>query len=60
MAAAVVPAAPCVTPPTGPRGGDMGSARGNGEGKAWSVMVEKCYVMVGCHRNHPVMYKVRG
>ncbi|CAM9767632.1 unnamed protein product, partial [Scytosiphon promiscuus] len=24
----------------------------------WSVLVEKCYVMVSCHRNHPLMFKV--
>ncbi|CAM9755420.1 unnamed protein product, partial [Laminaria digitata] len=34
------------------------AARGGGDGKAWSVMMEQCYVMVSCHRNHPVMFKV--
>ena len=61
MAAAA--AAACVTPPPGPRGGAIGSAKGSGgegEGKTWSVIMEKCYVMVSCHRNHPVMFKVRG
>ena len=60
VAAAAV--APYVTPsPVGPKGGVSGSsARGRGEEKVWSVMMEKCYVMVSCHRNHPVMYKVRG
>lgn len=58
---AAVAVAPCVTPsPVGPGGGALGSSvRGGGEEKAWSVMMEKCYVMVSCHRNHPIMYKVR-
>lgn len=29
------------------------------ESPRWSVLVEKCYVMVSCHRNHPLMFKVR-
>ena len=29
-------------------------------GKAvWAVTVERCYVMLGCHRNQPLMLKVR-
>lgn len=30
-----------------------------GAGPSWSVLVEKCYVMISCHRNHPLMFKVR-
>ena len=26
---------------------------------SWAVLVERCYVMVSCHRNHPLMFKVR-
>ncbi|CAN0303654.1 unnamed protein product, partial [Ectocarpus fasciculatus] len=36
-------------------GGKAAAGRGRW---GWSVLVEKCYVMVSCHRNHPVMFKV--
>lgn len=29
------------------------------EGTSYVVLVERCYVMVSCHRNHPLMFKVR-
>eukprot|EP00903_Cladosiphon_okamuranus_P014764 g13681.t1 len=28
------------------------------EEPSWVVLVERCYVMVSCHRNHPLMFKV--
>lgn len=28
-------------------------------GASSAVLVERCYVMVSCHRNHPLMFKVR-
>lgn len=45
-------------PSSGRNGGGGGAMAGEG-GTGWSVLVEKCYVMVSCHRNHPVMFKVR-
>ena len=29
------------------------------DGPGGVVLVERCYVMVSCHRNHPLMFKVR-
>lgn len=37
----------------------VAAARRAGTAPTWSVLVEKCYVMISCHRNHPLMFKVR-
>ncbi|CAM9320441.1 unnamed protein product, partial [Hapterophycus canaliculatus] len=47
----VVKPRPAATPPAS-------AAVPREESPKWSVLVEKCYVMVSCHRNHPLMFKV--
>ncbi|CAM9922837.1 unnamed protein product, partial [Ectocarpus sp. 13 AM-2016] len=40
-------------------GATKGRETSAGRGRlSWSVQVEKCYVMVSSHRNHPLMFKV--
>ncbi|CAM9662911.1 unnamed protein product [Pylaiella littoralis] len=49
--------------PAYPRGAAVATATGVALPRArakptWYVLVETCYVMISCHRNHPLMFKV--
>lgn len=48
-----------LTPEVGGERVRIAAAGGGDKGGCWAVTVERCYVMLGCHKNQPLMLKVR-